>query len=430
MIIPRRLRVGSSSGSGGSIVILLRTVVFLLSRGGGIPNNGARGFVANPKTTARATAFLAGTGRPLGLVIGPAVDLTGARRQKGWEGAMFSSTSASSTDSTASSTARVLADPQNMRAADIKKELESYGIGTKSFLEKSELVNALVDARSRGLRPRQQQQVSTSTSASPSSPPPTGSPKARDGRSREERIAEEMAKCRSMKASELKQELKDRGVPNGSFLEKSDFVRAVAEARVDGVVAQRGSSSSSSSSEEGYAEYKNVEVLTDDASGPRKKQEDVSVSSGSRAGSPFGRAGTSPFGGMGGGSPFGGVGSPFGGSAVGGMGGIADMLKNMRVGGGAAAGGTSPFGVANPFGGGAASPFGGGASPFGGMGDVMGKAQELMTNPKVREIMVKAQANPRIMAKVNECMSNPASFAKYQNDPEVAELISELRKYM
>jgi hypothetical protein len=44
--------------------------------------------------------------------------------------------------------------------------------------------------------------------------------------------------------------------------------------------------------------------------------------------------------------------------------------------------------------------------------------------------MAKAQANPRIMAKVSECMSNPASFAKYQNDPEVAELVNELRKYM
>jgi hypothetical protein len=44
--------------------------------------------------------------------------------------------------------------------------------------------------------------------------------------------------------------------------------------------------------------------------------------------------------------------------------------------------------------------------------------------------MMKAQSNPRIMAKVTECMSNPASFLKYQNDPEVAELISELKKYM
>jgi len=58
------------------------------------------------------------------------------------------------------------------------------------------------------------------------------------------------------------------------------------------------------------------------------------------------------------------------------------------------------------------------------------QAQKLMQNPKVREILAKAQSNPSIMRKVNECMSNPANIAKYQNDPEVADLIRELRNYM
>mmetsp|Transcript_51970 Transcript_51970/g.52957 ORF Transcript_51970/g.52957 Transcript_51970/m.52957 type:complete len:83 (+) Transcript_51970:3-251(+) len=82
------------------------------------------------------------------------------------------------------------------------------------------------------------------------------------------------------------------------------------------------------------------------------------------------------------------------------MGGIADMLKNGAGGGGA------------------------------GMGDAMGKAQELMKNPKIMELMMKAQGNPKIMAAMQECMSNPAAFAKYQNDPEVSELIKELQKAM
>ena len=63
---------------------------------------------------------------------------------------------------------------------------------------------------------------------------------------------------------------------------------------------------------------------------------------------------------------------------MGGMGGIADMLKNMGGMGGMGGGG---------------SPFGGGANPFGGGAggaDVMGKAQQMMQNPKVREIMAKA----------------------------------------
>ena len=60
----------------------------------------------------------------------------------------------------------------------------------------------------------------------------------------------------------------------------------------------------------------------------------------------------------------------------------------------------------------------------------MKKAQELMSNPKVRELMVKAQGNPKVMRVLQECMSNPAAFMKYQNDPEVSELIAELKKLM
>lgn len=188
-----------------------------------------------------------------------------------------------------------------------------------------------------------------------------------------------------MKAGELKKELEDMGISTKSFFEKAEFIKALAVARVDGVTKKTPTNSSRGSSSgggDGYAEYKNVEVLTDDSTGPRKKQ-----SAQPQAGA----------------SPFGGGGMPDMGS-MGGMGGIADMLKNM--GGGA----------------------GGGGNPFG--GDMMGKAQEMLKNPKVREIMAKAQSNPKIMAAVQECMSNPAAFAKYQNDPEVGGLINELKKYM
>jgi hypothetical protein len=67
---------------------------------------------------------------------------------------------------------------------------------------------------------------------------------------------------------------------------------------------------------------------------------------------------------------------------------------------------------------------------MGGMGGMMGKAQELMKNPKVMELMMKAQSNPKMAKAMQECMSNPAAFAKYQNDPEVGELMNELKKLM
>lgn len=287
-----------------------------------------------------------------------------------------------------------------MRAGEIKQELESYGISTKSFLEKKELVEALTKAREDGLKPKETTTTTTTTwsssTSSSSSSSSSSSKKKEDSRPREERLAEEIETCSKMRNSELKKELESLGISTSSFFEKSEFVQALAEARVDG-----------KQKTENYAEYSaaQVEVLTDDSSGPRKRGQEAQPEPQSPfgGGSPFG--GTDPFGGSAaGGSPFGGAGG------MGGMGGIADMLKNMGMGG---AGG--------------ASPFGGG---MGGMGDAFGKAQQMMSNPKVQEIMRKAQSNPKVMAKVQECMGNPAAFAKYQNDPEVSEILSELKKYM
>mmetsp|Transcript_35993 Transcript_35993/g.40165 ORF Transcript_35993/g.40165 Transcript_35993/m.40165 type:complete len:340 (+) Transcript_35993:67-1086(+) len=267
-------------------------------------------------------------------------------------------------------------DISSMRAGEMKKELESYGISTVSFVEKSELVKALEKARAEGLTPespstsktkKKKKRRSSSSSSIDEDEDDTTKP-------REERLADELENCRAMKAGEMRKELEGLGISTKSFFEKTDFVTALADARVDGVGKK---------AEEGYAEYSNVEVLTDDASGPRP---------------PSSQQQQQPEGGGGGGaSPFGGGGGMGG---MGGMGGIADMLKNGAGGGGA------------------------------GMGDAMGKAQELMKNPKIMELMMKAQGNPKIMAAMQECMSNPAAFAKYQNDPEVSELIKELQKAM
>ncbi len=288
----------------------------------------------------------------------------------------------------------------SMRASEIKKELESYGINTKAFLEKSELVDALTKARAEGLTSIKEETTrSGTTSSSESTTESTTTSSAASSASRDERVKEELEKCKAMKASELKQELQALGVSTKSFFEKSEFVKALAEARVDGVKKR---ATSTSSNGEGYAEYADVEVLTDDTAGPRKK----SSQQRQQQGSPFGdvKPGANPFGSMGG---------------IGGMGGIADMLKNFGGAGGAMG--------SNPFAGGA----GGAGNPFGsGMGDMMGKAQEMMKNPKVMEIIGKAQSNPKIMKAVQECMSNPAAMAKYQNDPEVAELLNELKKYL
>merc|ERR1712194_665034 len=169
----------------------------------------------------------------------------------------------------------------------------------------------------------------------------------------------------------MKKELQSLGISTASFFEKNEFAKALAEARVDGINVDV--------SEQEEEKAVEVEVLPKGDSGPKKRSSDQSQPQQQPSNS-----------------------SPFGGGA--GMGGMADMLKNMGGGGagaGAGAGGSSPFGG-------------------GGMPDMA----------KVREIMAKAQGNPKIMSAITECMSNPLAFAKYQNDPEIRDLINEIKPYI
>lgn len=290
-----------------------------------------------------------------------------------------------------------------MRAGAIKSELESYGISTKSFLEKSELVNALVQARKEGKTP-----IATSSPASSASSSATASTAAADATTtntlspeeRQEKLNKELEACKAMKVSDLKAELESYGMSTASYFEKSEFVKAVAEARVDGVPKQSKKKKRRTvvDDEEEVVAAK-VEVITGNE-GPKTKKARDTGSGGSA--NPFAGAGT-------GGSDFG----PFGG--MGGMGGMADMFKNMQGGMGG-----------NPFGGAGGNPFGGGA----GMDDMMKKAQEAMQNPKVMAVIAKAQKNPKVMAAVQECMGNPMKMAQYMNDPEVGPIMKELQDAM
>merc|ERR1711862_695852 len=164
---------------------------------------------------------------------------------------------------------------------------------------------------------------------------------------------------------EMKKELQDLGISTSSFFEKSEFAKAMGEARVDGVAKK-----------EEEVEL-DVEVLPKSDPGPKKRSSEQSQQQAR--------------------------GSPFGGGGMGGMGGLEDLMKGM-------------------------------GGPFGGIEDIMkggmpdmAKVQQMMSNPKVREIMGKAQNNPRIMSALSECMSNPAAFAKYQNDPEIRDLLNEIK---
>jgi hypothetical protein len=131
--------------------------------------------------------------------------------------------------------ASVLPDVNDMKAKDLRKELQSYGISTKSFFEKSEFVHAVEKARSEGKTPIENGKEASDKSSSSGS---DGSSK----KTRSERLAEEIEKCQSLKVKELKKELEAYGISTKSFFEKSEFVRAVAESRVDGVAKKGGAS--------------------------------------------------------------------------------------------------------------------------------------------------------------------------------------------
>lgn len=125
-----------------------------------------------------------------------------------------------------------------MRVGEIRDELESYGISTKSFLEKKELVAALEDARAQGKQPipnKANSASSESTTPRSESQSQSSSGSSPSKLSRDERIQEEVAKATKMSVNALRKELKERGISTTSFFEKSEFVKAYAEAIVDGI---------------------------------------------------------------------------------------------------------------------------------------------------------------------------------------------------
>jgi len=141
-----------------------------------------------------------------------------------------------------------------MKAKEIRQELESYGISTKSFFEKSEMVDALVKARKEGKTPINNNDGSggdTDTTKSQSKKTDDSSNNKED---RAMRIKQEMDKCSKLKVGELKKELESAGVSTKSYFEKSEFVKAVAELRVDGPKSTSGGSSGSRSRSSGRVE--------------------------------------------------------------------------------------------------------------------------------------------------------------------------------
>ena len=118
-----------------------------------------------------------------------------------------------------------LPDIDSMKASEMRKELESYGIPTKSLFEKSEFVEALKKARVEGKKPKKERKTASTKQSSSAAPS--------DTTTREERYQKAFEQAQSMGVKDLKQELKNRGISTASFFEKSEFIKAYAEAVAD-----------------------------------------------------------------------------------------------------------------------------------------------------------------------------------------------------
>lgn len=181
-----------------------------------------------------------------------------------------------------------------MKSSEMKKELESYGISTKSMFDKKEFEKALQEARLSAPEifekdtNEKDKQATTSSEAekektiwgkpkngdkkknkgenwsskwkdiasvakeafdsqvNPSSTGKSSSNRKKSGSpsSRPERYELALEEGRAMKLSSLKKELHDRGISTSSFFEKSDLVKAYANAIADHVKVKSVNTSS------------------------------------------------------------------------------------------------------------------------------------------------------------------------------------------
>lgn len=143
-----------------------------------------------------------------------------------------------------------LPDIATMKATEMKKELESYGVSTKAMLEKIDFMDALKKARADGMKPKEagDETVNEEGAGTTRKQSEESTTKPTDSSTRDDRYQKAMEEAKTMKVGDLKKELKDRGISTASFFEKSEFIKAYAEALADNIPKGASSSSSSSSS--------------------------------------------------------------------------------------------------------------------------------------------------------------------------------------
>ena len=124
-----------------------------------------------------------------------------------------------------------LPEIDTMKASEMRKELESYGISTKSLFEKGEFIEALKKARAEGMSATTKGDETSSNGETVTEEESSSETSA----SREERYQEALEIAKTMKVGDLKKELTSRGISTASFFEKTEFIKAYAEAIADNI---------------------------------------------------------------------------------------------------------------------------------------------------------------------------------------------------
>ena len=186
-----------------------------------------------------------------------------------------------------------------MKASDMKRELQSYGVSTKSMFDKEEFEKALKDARLSDFKEKRKARAATTTTtneeeeddkevstSSNSSGKDSNKSKTREkwssrwkdmastakevldsnskkfsdyasskdkssssssstsSNNRQQRYDLALEEGAAMKLSSLKSELKNRGISTASFFEKSDLINAYANAIADSINSNKRSTKS------------------------------------------------------------------------------------------------------------------------------------------------------------------------------------------
>jgi predicted HTH domain antitoxin len=152
-----------------------------------------------------------------------------------------------------------LLDLSDMKASDMKKELESYGVSTKSLFDKAEIEKALRKERDNqekegveSIKDRINLGADSTSTKQTEKHTGWGGPRPERATKRDKwapqasttntgnaKYDNAFQEGLNMKISELKQELRDRGISTSAFFEKVDMAKAYAQAIVDNIFKKR-----------------------------------------------------------------------------------------------------------------------------------------------------------------------------------------------